>query len=114
MPTRYYIRLPNPEQARGDDPQLSFKAHGAAGFAEELQHALRRTDLFEAWRAKQDEPDDVNPALGTTDPEAVVTAEQADLHIDLIVQTILSSSILRQRMAFLAGSHWQLNDVTAA
>lgn len=114
MTTRYYIRLPNPGEARGNDPDLSFRSRGAEGFAEELQQALRDDALFLRWQARQEEPDDVDPALSATDPAARVTGQQDDLHIDLIVDTRLSSALLRQRMALLAGSHWQLRDVTAA
>ena len=113
MPTRYYIRLPDPARARGADPALSFRAQGAEYFAEELQQALRSDALFERWRALQDDPDDVDPALGATDPAATVTGAQDDLHIDLVVSTRLPSSILRQRLGWLAGSGWQLRDVTA-
>jgi hypothetical protein len=114
MTTRYYIRLPDPANARGTDPDLSFRSQGADGFAEELQDALRGDGLFQRWQAKQEEPDDVDPALSATDPAALVTGQQDDLHIDLVVATVLSSAVLRQRMALLAGSHWQLRDVTAA
>ena len=114
MTTRYYIRLPDPAKARGSDPDLSFHSQGAEGFAGELQDALRDDHLFLSWQAKQDEPDDVDPALSATDPAALVTGQQDDLHIDLVVTTRLSSALLRQRMALLAGSHWQLRDVTAA
>ena len=113
MTTRYYIRLPNPDEARGNDPDLSFRSRGAEGFAEELQHALRNDALFLRWQAKQEEPDDVDPALSATDPAAIVTGQQDDLHIDLVVSTRLPSSILRQRLGWLAGSGWQLRDVTA-
>ena len=114
MTTRYYIRLPHPSLARGDDPDLSFRSQGAEGFAEELQQALREDALFLRWRDRQEEPDDVDSALGATDPEARVSGQQADLHIDLVVDTRLPSALLRQRMALLASSHWQLRDVTAA
>ena len=73
MPTRYYLRLQDPATARGPNPALAFRAHGADAFADELQQALRSDALFERWRALQDEPDDVDPALGATDPAASVT-----------------------------------------
>ena len=76
MPARYYIRLPDPANARGDDADLGFRSHAAEGFAEELQQALRDGTLFERWRTKQQDPDDVDPALGATDPEASVTASK--------------------------------------
>lgn len=114
MPTRYYIRLPEPSAARGPVPALAFRAHGADAFADELQQALRSDSLFERWRGLQDDPDDVDPALGATDPAAAVSAAQEDLHIDLVVVTTLPSTVLRQRLQWLAGSGWQLRDVTAA
>ena len=111
---RYHIRLPDPSAARGDIPELAFHSHGADGFAEELQQALRTRTLFDRWNARQDDPEDADPALGATDPAATVSGEQHDLHIDLTVDTVLPSALLRQRMHLLAGDHWQLRDVTAA
>ena len=113
MPTRYYISLPDPARARGGDAELSFRSQGADGFASELQQALQDDALFQRWRTKQDEPDEVDPALGATDPTASVSGSQDDLHIDLVVSTRLPSSILRQRLGWLAGGGWQLRDVTA-
>lgn len=111
--TTFHIRLPDPAKARGDDPHLSFRSHGAAGFAEELQGALTSDGLFHRWRQKQEEPDEIDESLGATDPGARVTGEQSDLSIMLHVQTRLSSEILRQRLRWLAGPHWELRDVTA-
>jgi len=109
---RYYITLPNPAKARGTDPSLAFTAHGADGFAEQLQTALTGTGLFERWRAKQEDPDEVNDAMAATDPSATVTGKQHDLKIDLVVNTTLPGEVLRQRLRLLAGSGWQLRDVT--
>ena len=114
MSTRYYIRLPDPATARGDDPDLAFRAQGAEAFAEELQDALRGDGLFQRWRLKQEEPDEVDPALGATDPSATVVGTPDDLHVDLVAVTALPSAILRHRLAMLAGRGWQLRDVTAA
>ena len=114
MAMRYYIKLPDPALARGNDPELSFRSQGAEGLAVELQDALRSDRLFEQWRAQQDEPDEVDPTCGATDADAAVTGAQHDLHIDLVVVTSLPSTVLRHRMAMLAGSHWQLADVTSA
>lgn len=110
--TQYHIRLPDPARARGDDPALSFTAHGADGFAEQLREALTTNTLFERWRARQPEPDEVDPALGEVDPAAEVEGEQADLAILLRIRTRLGSSVLRQRLRWLAGSNWELRDVT--
>jgi len=109
---RYYITLPDPAKARGSDPALAFTAHGADGFAEQLQTALTGTGLFERWRAKQEDPDAVGDAMAATDPSATVTGQQHDLKIDLVVNTTLPGEVLRQRLRLLAGSGWQLRDVT--
>lgn len=114
MATRYYLSLPRPEQARGSDPQLSFRSVSAEGFASELQQALRSDTLFQRWRGKQDDPDEVDPSLGATDPAAHVEGKQDDLHIDLVVTTSIPGEILKQRLRLLAGRGWELNDVTAA
>ena len=111
MTTRYYISLPDPGSARGNDPALAFSAQGADGFAEQLQAALRSDALFRRWMAGQDDPDAVDPSLAISDPAASVTGEQDDLHIDLIVTTSLPSAVLKHRLQLLAGRHWQLRDV---
>ena len=60
MATRYYLSLPDPEQARGGDADLAFRAQGADAIAAELQDALRNTALFERWRRSQPDPDAVD------------------------------------------------------
>jgi hypothetical protein len=114
MATRYYIRLPDPRKARGDDPQLAFKSDGAQGFAAELSNALQSTALFDYWKQLQAEPDHVDMSLATIDDKASVKGAQHDLHIDLEVVTSIPGTVLKHRMKLLAGSHWQLIDVTAA
>lgn len=114
MPTRYYVSLPKPETARGSDAALSFSAVSADGFAQELEAALRTPVLFDKWRAQQDDPDGVAPALGATDPSASVRGTQDHLRIDLEVTTSVSGELLRQRLRWLAGSNWELRDVRAA
>ena len=114
MATRYYITLPDPARARGNDPDLSFRSQGGEGFASELQDALRGDALFERWRAKQEDPDAVDAMFGATDPGASVTGKQDDLHVSLVVDTSLPSAVLRQRLSLLAGTGWQLRDVTSA
>lgn len=113
MPQRYHLTLSDPAAARGSDAALSFRANGADAFAAELQDALRTPRLFEAWRAQQEEPDEVDASLGATDPAATVTGQQRDLKIDLVATTKLSGNILRHRMRLLAGSGWALHDVTS-
>ncbi len=114
MATRYYISLPDGARARGATPELSFTAQGAEGFAEELQAALRSDALFERWRKLQPEPEEVDTALAATDPGAIVQGKQDDLHIDLVVTTSLPGSVFKQRLRLLAGSGWELRDVTSA
>ncbi len=108
----YYITLPDPKKARGSDPALAFTAQGAAGFAEQLQTAITGTGLFERWKARLDDPDSVTAAMSATDPAAKVKGVQHDVRIDLEVDTVLPSQVLRQRLSLLAGNGWQLRDVT--
>ena len=112
MSSRFFITLPDPSAARGSDSGLSFTAHGAEAFARELLDALGWPALFERWRAQQEDPDGVDPHLGEIDPQAQVRAHQTDLAIDLEVDTSLPGAILRQRLRWLAGSAWQLRDVS--
>jgi len=111
MSVHYSISLPDPAAARGTDPRLSFTANGADAFAEQLQHALRTPELFERWRATQEEPDDVDPSWGVTDPEATVSGKQSDLRIDLVAVTRIPGDVLKRRLRWLAGDHWELRDV---
>jgi len=109
--SQYYISLPDPTKARGNDPDLSFHSQSAGGFAEELQDALSSTALFERWRAKQPDPDAVEAQWGATDAGATVTGEQKDLRVNLVVTTNIDSDVLKQRLRLLAGHHWELRDV---
>lgn len=113
MRTRYYLRLPDPSKARGSDPALAFHSDSADGLASELQEALRTAKLFERWRDRQAEPDDVDDSMGAIDPTASVEGRQHDLAIDLVVATDLPGAIFKQRLRLLAGSGWELRDVTA-
>ena len=114
MTIRYHLRLPDPANARGEVPALSFHAHGAEEFAAQLQAALRDDALFRRWRDAQPEPDEVDPLLGATDPQAQVSGEQRGLQIDLVAMTALPSAPFKHRLRLLAGSHWELRDVSAA
>lgn len=113
MRTRYYLTIPD-TAALDTAGAFAFRSRGAEGIASELQAALREDDLFQRWRAEQDDPDAVEPALGETDPEAVVQGEQNDLQLDFVVTTGLSGAVFKQRMRLLAGSHWRLHDVRSA
>ena len=113
MSTRYYLGIPDPDALRDAGP-FAFASQGPEGLADELQRALRTDALFQRWRAVQDDPDAVDPALGAVDPAATVRGEQHDLHIDLVVVTSISSAILRHRLRLLAGQAWRLQDVKPA
>ena len=113
MKTRYYLRLPEPAKARGSDIALAFSSESAQGLAAELQAALRAPQLFESWRGRQEDPEAVDPALGATDPQATVTGEQQTTAIDLVATTSLSGNVFKHRLRLLAGSGWELRDVTA-
>ncbi|KAB7767886.1 hypothetical protein [Xanthomonas maliensis] len=111
MAVSYSISLPDPAQARGSAPSVSFSAHGAEAFAEQLQAALRDPAWFERWRQLQPDPDEVDPRLGVTDPSATVTGKQREVRVDLVATTSIPGDLLKQRLHALAGSHWELRDV---
>ena len=113
MATRYYIAIPDPAKARSAG-EFAFRSQGAESMAQELQDALRTTALFERWRAAQEDPDGVDPALGATDSGATVEGRQDDLHIDLIAVTKIPGAVFKQRLRLLAGSAWELRDVSSA
>lgn len=114
MATRYHLRLPDPALARGSVASLSFQSSGADGLAGELQAALRSSALFERWRDLQEDPDGVDASLAAVDPAAVVTGEQTDLSVRLQATTVLPGAVFKHRLRLLAGSHWELRDVTSA
>lgn len=107
---RYYITIPDSSKLAASG-EFAFRSVGADGLAEELQAALRSDALYQRWLAQQDDPDDVDPKLAASDPDATVTGEQDDLHIDLVADTSINGEAFRQRMRLLAGSAWQLRDV---
>jgi hypothetical protein len=111
MSVSYSISLPDPAQARGSEPSVSFSAHGADAFAEQLRDALADPAWFQRWLALQPDPDEVDPSMGITDPSATVTGQQADLRINLVATTSIPGDILKHRMHVLAGKHWELRNV---
>src|SRR5690242_18820245 len=111
---RYYLTVDDLGQARGPDPDLSFHGSSPQSFAEALQAALRERGLFQRWRERQPEPDDVDESLAPVDPNATVKAEQDDLHADVEVVTSLAHSIVPHRLDLLVGHHWKLRDVRTA
>lgn len=113
MATRYFISLPDTDKVRASG-EFAFISQGAEGLAAELQQALRDTALFERWRATQEEPDEVDPSLGATDPAAIVTGDMQHHDIRLVATTTLPGEVFKQRLRLLAGSHWELRDVRSA
>lgn len=106
----YDIRIP--DTSRLDQAgQFAFDSRGPEGIAAELQDALRGTALFERWRQTQEEPDEVDPALGAVDAQTTVTARQRNLGVDLVVTTSIPGDLLRHRLGLLAGKAWELRDV---
>ncbi len=114
MPVRYYISLPDPQRAHGSISSLSFQAHGADAFAEQLQNALQGHAFFDRWRMLQDDPDDVDASLGVVDPQAQVRGQQDDLGINLVATSSIPGRVLKHRLNLLAGNGWELRDVSAA
>ena len=114
MAQRYYLSIDDLAHARGESAELSFHGDSPDGFAAALQSGLREPSLWQRWLAMQPDPDNVDAALGATDPAATVTARQTDLHTDVVVTTTLPHAILRHRLGLLIGRHWTLRDVKAA
>lgn len=99
--------------ARGDSKDLSFDGVSPDGFAQALQQALREPGLWLRWKALQPDPDGVDPALGASDPQARVIAQQSDVHVSVEVQTTLPHAVIQHRMTLLIGKHWELRSVSA-
>jgi len=112
--SHFYLSIDDLGHARGPEPGLSYQGAGPNDFAAALQQALREPGLFERWRAMQEEPDEVDPALGKTDPSAQVNAQVADLHTEVDLITDLPMSIVRHRLNLLIGPSWKLRDMRAA
>ena len=112
--SHYFFSIADLTKAHGPVPALSFDGAGPDDLAEAVQEAMRTPVLFERWRAMQEEPDEVDPALAVVDPSAVASARVADLHIDLDLVTGLPMSIVRHRMNLLIGPSWQLRDMRKA
>lgn len=113
MPAQhFFITIADLSRARGDTPELAFDGESPETLAAQLQSALRETTLWERWRGLQDEPDDVDPRSGATDPAATVTGSLAAHRSELQVTTTLPHAIVKHRLDLLIGPHWQLRDVS--
>lgn len=116
MPLRshYYLSIADLAKARGPVAALSYDGAGPDDLAAAVQEAMRTRSLFERWRAMQEDPDEVDPALAATDPAATASARVQDLHIAMDLITDLPMSIVRQRLNLLIGASWQLRDMRKA
>jgi len=112
--SHYYLSVADLAHVRGPVASLSYDGAGPNDLAAAVQNAMRSTDLFERWRAMQDEPDDVDPSLGAVDPQAAASARVSDLRTDMDLITDLPMSIVRQRLNWLIGNSWQLRDMRKA
>lgn len=106
----YDIRIPDTSRLDAGG-RFTLASRGPEGIAAELQEALRANVLFERWRMTQEEPDEVDPALGVVDPGATVSGRQRNLGIDLVVKTTVPGDILRHRLVLLADGAWELRNV---
>ncbi|MGA9332814.1 MAG: hypothetical protein WBV39_00875 [Rudaea sp.] len=111
---RYYFSVDDLAKARGQFNELSFNGSSPDSFAALLQSTLREPTLWHRWKAMQPDPDAVDPALGASDPQASVSANQSDMHTDIVVTTSLPHAVLKHRLTLLIGSHWRLHDVKPA
>lgn len=117
MPQRnhYYLGIDDLAQARGPIESLRYDGAGPNDFAAALTEAMRSPQLFEHWRALQEEPDEVDPALGVTDASAEARAAVDDMQrVDVDLITSLPMSVVRHRLNLLIGKHWSLRDMRAA
>lgn len=111
---RYFITIANLAKARGPDADLAFQGSSPQSFADALQEALRKPILFQRWKAKQPDPDDVDQSLAPVDANASVEAHLDNVHTDVQVVTSLTHFVLRHRLFILIGPNWQLHDVASA
>lgn len=107
----YYFSIADFAAARGENADLAFDGHSPDALAAAVQQALRTASLFERWRLKQEDPGRVDRRLAVVDAQAVASAAQSDLKVDLEVTTDLPMHVLRHRLNLLIGDHWQLHDV---
>jgi hypothetical protein len=107
----YFLSIDDLAHARGPIPELSYDGCGPGDFAAALQEALRSPVLFEYWKGRQAEPEQVDRALGITDQTAQVNARVEDLHIAVDLVTDLPMSVVRHRLNLLIGTSWTLRDM---
>ncbi|MCK9538137.1 hypothetical protein [Dokdonella sp.] len=109
---RFTFSIDDLVKARGESDELSFQGGSVESFAELFQGALREPTLWRRWRAMQPDPDEVDPASGASDPNAIVTAQQTDVHVTCEVISALPHAIIQHRLTLLIGKHWKLRNVS--
>lgn len=110
---RFTFSIDDLVKARGEADELSFQGGSPESFAALFQSALREPTLWRRWRAMQPDPDEVDPATGASDPAAIVTAQQVDVHVTCEVISTLPHAIIQHRLTLLIGKHWALRNVSA-
>ncbi len=108
---RFFITIDDLAHARGSEAALAFDGESPPTLAAALQAALREPVLWERWRLLQDDPDEVDPATGATDPAATVAGSLAANRTELNVTTTLPHAIIKHRLDLLVGPNWKLRDV---
>jgi hypothetical protein len=108
--TTYYLSVKDMTKAKGPDPDLSFEGIGPEKLAADIADAMRSDSLFQRWRAKQPEPDEVDPSLGETDGSASAKGELSNDRTDVQLTTKLPMRLVKHRLNLLIGSSWELRD----
>lgn len=111
---RYFVTIDNLSTARGENSALSFDGESPETLATVVQNALREPTLWERWRGMEEDPDEVDPLTGATDPGATVTANLAGEHTEVKITTSLPHALVKHRLDLLVGRNWKLRDVSAA
>lgn len=109
---RFLISIDNLAEARGEVAQLRFDGASPEHLASVLEDALRDPDLWQRWRALQEDPDAVDPATGATDPAASVSGSLEAQRSELVVTTSLPHALVKHRLDLLIGRNWKLRDVS--
>lgn len=108
--TTYYLSVKDMSRAKGPDPELSFQGIGPDKLAADIAAAMRGDDLFQRWRAKQPDPEEVDPSLGAMDGAASASGELSNDRTDIQLTTSLPMRLVKHRLNLLIGSSWELRD----
>ncbi|MEO7072407.1 MAG: hypothetical protein ABI300_05340 [Rhodanobacter sp.] len=111
---RYYLAVADLARAHAIDPRFAWTGIDPQDLAAALQRSLRTDELFNRWRAAQDDPEAVDQTIAASDPDATVSAKVADLHTEVELVTDLPMRVVRHRLNLLIGANWTLRDMRAA